>query len=213
MEGALSVIALATVVVSAGVITVAAHFRKGRTDELKAWARAHGWHYAESHPRPLEDAVLPRGTRGPRPRSQHVLTGRHGRHEVTAFEHSYAATPRREMGKARHTYRIVAVRIPEASPDLEIRRRAPDSGSAFTGSFHADGSDSEFTRAILGRPLTSWLLSDPRSHSLPVRFSGSYVLTWAAMRLDPDRALTAANYLIELLERIPAEVWKRSTAP
>src|SRR5699024_10928085 len=125
--GALSVIALVTVVVSAGVITVAANFRKGRTDELRTWARARAWEYTESHPRPLEDAVLPRGTHGPRARSQHVLTGRHRWHEMTFFEHSPALpmSTRRGAGKTRHTYRIVAVRLPEAGPDLEIRRRVP----------------------------------------------------------------------------------------
>jgi hypothetical protein len=29
------------------------------------------------------------------------------------------------------------------------------------------------------------------------------------MGLDPDRALTAADYLIELVNRIPARAWKR----
>lgn len=222
MEGALSVIALVTVVVSTGAITVTAHFRKGRTDELRTWARARGWAYTESHPRPLEDTVLPRGTHGPRARSQHVLTGRHGRHEVTFFEYSHTlpTTTRRGAGRTRHTYRIVAVRLPKAGPDLEIHRRAPVGGvtgedpeSAFAEAFTTNGSDNEFTRAALDRPLTSWLLTDPRAHSLPVRFSGSYVLTWVAMRLDPDRALTAADYLIDLLERVPAEAWKRSTTP
>lgn len=220
MEGALSVIALVAVVVSAGVITVSAHFRKGRAGELRNWAHAHDWEYTESHSHPLRDTVLPRDTHGPRPRSQHVLTGRRGRHEVTFFEYSHAlpTSTRRSAGKNRHTYRIVAVRLPVAGPDLEIRRRLPgggtpgeDPGSAFTQAFRTDGSDNEFTRAALDQPLTSWLLSDPRTHSLPVRFSGSYVLTWVAMRLDPDRALTAADYLIDLLERVPDEVWKPST--
>ncbi len=50
-----------------------------------------------------------------------------------------------------------------------------------------------------------WLLSDPRSRSFPVRFTGEHVLTWAVMRLDPDRALTAADYLIDLIDRVPAQ--------
>lgn len=226
MEGALSVIALVAVIGSTGTIIIAAHFRKERVAELKTWAREHGWHYVEHHPRPLADATLPPGTTGQQQRSQHVLTGRRGSHQVTAFEHSHAApSPNgRGSGRIRHTYRIVAVRTPGFGANLEIRRREPAHGaafddsvtgldSAFSGTFQATGNDAELTRTVLDRTLTSWLLADSRSRSLPVRFTGDYVLTWAAMRLDPDRALTAADYLIDLVERLPNEVWKRRAGP
>ncbi|WP_116244516.1 hypothetical protein [Nocardiopsis sp. FIRDI 009] len=218
MEGALSVIALVAVVVSAGAIAVAAHFRKDRAAELRSWAREHGWHYTDHHPRPLEGTVLPRAVHGQHARSQHVLTGRRGAHLVTAFEYTHAASAsdRRGTGRSRHTYRIVAVRTPGPNAELEIRRRvAPRSATAdsdptdtlFELAFHTFGSDAAFTHAVLDRSTRAWLLADTRSRSLPVRFSGDHVLTWAPMRLDPDRALTAADYLIDLLDRVPAAVW------
>lgn len=211
MEVALPVIALVVVVVSAGTIAVAAHFRKERAAQLRAWAREHGWTYSESRQAPLGDTVLPRCTNGAHPRSQHVLSGRRGQHAVVAFEHTHTA--RQGAAKVRQTYRIVAVRTPGPNADLEIRRRdrlAP-SDDAFERVFHAVGGDTGFARAVLDRALTAWLLADPRSRSLPVRFSGGYVLTWAAMRLDPNRSLTAADYLIDVVERIPAQAWNRHT--
>ncbi|MFJ9556580.1 hypothetical protein ACIRPH_22415 [Nocardiopsis sp. NPDC101807] len=211
MEGALPVIALVVVVVSAGAIAVAAHFRKERVAELRGWAREHGWTYTEHRPAPLGEAVLPRSTNGPHPRVQHVLSGRRGRHPVVIFEHTHK--PRDGAAGGRQTYRIVAVRTPGPNAELEIRRRdrLTPSDDAFDRAFHAVG-DTGFARAVLDRAMTAWLLSDPRSRSLPVRFSGDYVLTWAAMRLDPNRSLTAADYLIDLVERIPAEAWKRHPA-
>jgi hypothetical protein len=223
MEGVLAVIALVAVVVSAGAITVAAHFRTERASGMRAWAREHGWHYTENHPRPLEDATLPRPVRGEHARAQHVLTGRRGQYLVTAFEHTHSASApaRRGTGRTRHTYRVVAVRTPGPGAELEIRRRdlartVPHDGSgdvdtAFASAFHTVGSDDEFTRSVLDRDTAAWLLADSRSRSLPVRFTGDYVLTWAPMGLDPDRALTAADYLIELVNRIPARAWKRHT--
>ncbi|MCY9784921.1 hypothetical protein KIK06_13570 [Nocardiopsis sp. EMB25] len=218
MEGALSVIALVAVVVSAGAITVAAHFRKDRAAELRSWAHEHGWHYTDHHPRPLEDTVLPRAVHGQHARSQYVLTGRRGTHLVTAFEYTHAASAsdRRGTGRSRHTYRIVAVRTPGPNAELEIRRRVVPRPVAdgtepidavFDLTFHTAGSDTAFTRAVLDRATRAWLLADTRSRSLPVRFSGDHVLTWAPMRLDPDRALTAADYLIDLVNRVPTTAW------
>jgi hypothetical protein len=226
MEGALSLIALVAVVVSAGVITVAAHFRKERVTELRHWADEHGWHYTEHHPRPLEEATLPPALRGRDPRVRHVLTGRRGAHLVTMYELSHSApTPaRRDTGRARHTHRVVAVHTPSSGAELEIRRRdlartvsldgrgGPEQvGRAFTEAFHTVSSDDRFARAVLDHGTVSWLLSDCRSRSLPVRFTGGHVMTWAAMRLDPDRALTAADYLIDLVSRVPDQAWERDT--
>ncbi|OLT28945.1 hypothetical protein BJF83_13480 [Nocardiopsis sp. CNR-923] len=223
MEGALSLVALVAVVVSAGVITVAAHFRMDRATALRAWAHANGWHYTDHHPRPLEDTVLPRAVHGQHARSQHVLTGRRGAHLVTAFEHSHTATAadRRGNGRSRLTYRIVAVRTPGPNAELEIRRRVelrPATGdgvepvdTVFDAAFQTTGSDATFTHAVLDQATRRWLLADSRSRSLPVRFSGDHVLTWAPMRLDPARALTAADYLIELVDRVPSTAWNGRT--
>ena len=218
MEGVLPTIALVVVVVSVGAITVAAHFREDRVGELRAWARDNGWTYTDQHPAPLGEAVLPTepGTR--KSRRRHVLDGRRGVYRVTAFEHVQSVPVTTEQGVAHVEYihRVVAVRTPGVGTDLEIRRRTPRAGTAdeaapFGAAFQTTGGDSEFARSVLGGALTSWLLSDTRSRSRPVRFTGGYVLTWAPMRLAPDRALIAADYLIDLLEHIPRQTWERCT--
>ncbi|CAL9569739.1 hypothetical protein SUDANB121_04839 [Nocardiopsis dassonvillei] len=213
MEGALPVLALVVVVVAAGAVAVSAHFRKERVVELRSWARTHGWTYAEHHPAPLGDAALPRPLGGRSPRFRHVLAGRHGGHRVVFFEH----TPRpaaRGADEAVHTYRVVAVRTPGTDTDLEIRRRddaaATAAGTDLERAFHVSGGDG-FARAALGPETVEWLLADPRSRSFPVRFTGEHVLTWAVLRLDPDRALTAADYLIDLIDRVPAQAWGTHT--
>ncbi|MDT0328678.1 hypothetical protein [Nocardiopsis lambiniae] len=216
MEGALPVLAVVVVVVTAGAVVVSAHFRKERVVELRRWARAHAWTYDEHHPAPLGDTALPRPLGGRSPRFHHVLTGRHRAHEVVFFEHTPRPTAPVARGEAQHTYRIVAVRIPGAGSDLEIRRRddastAVPTETAFDRAFQVSGADG-FARAALDRETVAWLLSDPRSRSFPVRFSGDHVLTWAVMRLDPDRALTAADYLIDLIARIPARAWRHDDA-
>ena len=212
MEGALPTIALVAVIMSAGAIAVAAHFRKERAAELRDWARTHGWTYTDHLPRPLGESTLPRSTLGPHSRSRHVLTGRRGRHPVIAFEQTH--TVGRGADRDRRTHRIVAVRTPGHNADLQILHKHDPNASedVFGDAFHAAGSDPEFTEAVLDGTVTTWMLGDPRSRSLPIRFSGDYVLTWAAMRLDPDRALTAADYLIDLVERIPVDAWKRRTS-
>lgn len=226
MEGALSLIALVAVVVSAGAITVAAHFRKERVTELQSWARGHGWHYTEHHPRPLEEATLPVALHGPDPRVRHVLTGRRGAHLVTMFELTHSdPNARRGTGRPRRTRRVVAVHTPGPGADLEILRRdlartvsLDASGGpeevrrSFAEAFRTVGSDDRFTDAVLDHDTVSWLLADSRSRSFPVRFTGGHVLTWATLRLDPDRALAAADYLIELVSRVPARAWAHDTA-
>ncbi|WP_017609066.1 hypothetical protein [Nocardiopsis xinjiangensis] len=215
MEGVLPTIALVVVVVTVGAITVAAHFREDRGGESRAWARENGWTYTDQHPAPLGEAVLPTepGTR--KSRCRHVLDGRRGVYRVTAFEHVQSVPVTTEQGVARIEYihRVVAVRTPGVGTDLEIRRRTHagtiDGAAPFGAAFQTTGGDSEFARSVLDGTLTSWLLSDTRSRSLPVRFTGGYVLTWAPMRLAPDRALIAADYLIDLLEHIPRQTWER----
>ncbi|MBE2998965.1 hypothetical protein IDM40_09670 [Nocardiopsis sp. HNM0947] len=217
MEGVLPTIALVVVVVTVGAITVAAHFGKDRVGELRAWARDNGWTYTDRHPAPLGDAVVPTEPGVRRSRHQHVLTGSWGLYRVTAFEHvqTVAVTTERGTGHAEHVHRVVAVRTPGVGTDLEIRRRAPHPGAAegapFGTAFDTSGGDSDFARSVLDGDLTAWLLADPRSRSLPVRFTGGYVLTWAPMQLDPERALLAADYLIDLLEHIPRQTWERCT--
>ena len=207
MEGALPVLALVAVVVTAGAVAVSAHFRKERAAELRGWAHAHGWTYTEHHPAPLGDAALPRPLGGRSPRFRHVLAGRHSGHRVTFFEHTPRPATRGAEGDE-HTYRVVAVRTPGIDADLEIRRRddTADRETAFEHAFQVSGCDG-FARAALDRETSEWLFSDPRSRSFPVRFTGEHVLTWAVMRLDPDRALTAADYLIDLIDRVPSQAW------
>ena len=224
MEGALPLIALVAVVVSAGVITVAAHFRQERVAELRGWAREHDWDYVEQHPSPLADVTLPEELRAPGVRARHVLTGRRGRHLVTLFELD-RPSGRGGDGPAPRPHRIVAVRAPGPGAELEIHRRdlsrtvsfdgrgePEEIDRAFAGAFRTSGDDERFARAVLTRGTVAWLLSDCRSRSLPVRFSGGHVLTWAPMRLDPARALTAADYLIDLVDRIPGRAWELDTA-
>lgn len=218
MEGVLPTIALVVVVVSVGAITVAAHFSRDRGGEFRAWAHEHGWTYTDRHPAPLGEAVLPTEPGVRRSRHQHVLDGRRGVHRVTAFEHVQNVPTTTEQGTTHveHTYRVVAVRTPGIGTDLEIRRRTPhagadNEGAPFGAAFQTSGGDSEFARSVLDGALTSWLLSDTRSRALPVRFTGGYVLTWAPMRLAPERALIAADYLIDLIERIPRQTWERRT--
>lgn len=223
MEGALPMIALATVVVSAGVIIVTAHFRKERVTELRQWARRNGFDYAEHAPSPLADATLPRVLQGHAPRTRHVLTGRRGRHSIIMFELTHP-TGRRGGGPTL-THRVVAVRTPGPGAELEIRRRdlartvpfdergTPEEiEKAFASAFHTIGGDERFTRSALGQSTISWLLSDFRSRSFPVRFTVGHALTWTPMRLDPDRALTAADYLIDLVDHVPSHAWACDTA-
>ncbi|MBR8744077.1 hypothetical protein [Nocardiopsis sp. MG754419] len=221
MEGALSMIALVAVVVSAGAITVAAHFRKERVTELHSWAREHGWEYAEHDDPPLEGATLPDALLGHSPRVRHVLRGVRGRHRVVMFELTLVGG--RRGGETVH--RVVAVSTPGPGADLEIHRRdlartvsfdgrgAPEEVRAsFSAAFHVVGADAHFTRAVLDHATASWLLSDWRSRSFPLRFTGEHLLTWAPMGLDPARALTAADYLIALVERVPDQAWEHHTA-
>lgn len=114
-----------------------------------------------------------------------------------------------------HGRTLVALTLPKATPDLEIVRDRPNRRSLALGwqpfdqSFRVSTSDPAFAQAVLTTSTMQWMLSDPRSPYFPILFRGT---TLGALRdkeaLDIHHLGAPADYLAELLSRIPQQVWQ-----
>ncbi|MBB4930890.1 hypothetical protein F4561_001710 [Lipingzhangella halophila] len=196
--------------------------RKGGREcvqELGSWARQHDWSYAE------EGGHL-RGSYGGPPflsegagTYRHVLTGEHRGWSVLAFEYSYPNIHAESLPRT-WDFQVVTVRIPQV-PRLEATdarltdmlldlvgasQHSRTGDRQFDQIFRVRTDDHEFARQVLRPETRRWMIRDPRTLDTPFRFAEESLLTWQNRVLDPSSALERADFLIDLLERTPADV-------
>jgi hypothetical protein len=70
-------------------------------------------------------------------------------------------------------------------------------------------ADRDFLAEILTPELRRWLLDDPRSGKWPIAIEGGYIRTWSEGYLTRKELLAEADYLIDLVERLPERFWER----
>ncbi|WP_017557338.1 hypothetical protein [Nocardiopsis baichengensis] len=211
----------AIALIAAIAASAAAHEKKVKA--LKEWAGRNGWRYQEERPELVEYFEgTPFTGRG---KAEHVLTGAHRGHRMTQFEYSYTTTSNNGQTTVTHThrYRITALETPHPTPVLEVKDshfghalldllgmhdfRLDD--PEFDTAFRVATSDDGFARAVLPREVRDWLTVLPIGHRYPLRFTGDHVICWekAPMGHEPD--LRPADFLADLFERVPDEVWER----
>ncbi|HVV14622.1 hypothetical protein [Amycolatopsis sp.] len=141
-----------------------------------------------------------------------TVYGQHRGYRVSAHEWEW-----RELGanRPRTVQRtVLAIELPISVPGLEIQRCGGGSDLVlgmpeFDSAFRVLAADPGFARAVLTPPVTRWLLTDPRAEYYPVRFLGAMVSTAERGSLRTESLGPPADFLIELLSRVPAQVWHR----
>lgn len=188
---------------------------RARSTRLRAFATEQGWRYLEKDKGliPVRYLGTPFRTGNERT-AAHVLSGTHRDREVTGFEYSY-----RTAGSTCQ-FTVVTLPLPSRGPTLELARerlahrlRGRDlqlESDEFNAAFRIDADDDRFAYAVLHPRMMEFLLADGRSRDLPVRFERRDLLTWCGGPMSEDRLLGMADYLCDVLDRVPAHAWVSS---
>ncbi|WP_052745581.1 type III secretion system chaperone family protein [Allosalinactinospora lopnorensis] len=217
---------LVFVVVAVVALSVSTWLHRRKVAALTEWARQRGWQYTEKRPDLVNRFSGAPFGRGRGRRVQHVLSGTHRGHRVLAFEYRY--TTRSGSGEdsssRTHHHQITAIPLPAARPTLEVSRehfghkllefvgihdlRLPN--ERFNAAFRIRTENDQFAHDVLHPHMTEWMLTDERIRNLTLRFNGDHLLAWQRGKFDSDNAARAADYLIDVLERVPAHVWAQA---
>lgn len=222
MDGPILTIIVVAVVLAA--VTAARVVTRNRrvgleAKQLTAWAGRHGWSYAmhdHSIERRFEGTPFVGGVNGG---VRHVLSGRHRGRAVLAFQYQY--TTKNTADSQTSMYRITAVQTPERTPFLEVAEEhfghkvlgavgihdLQLSDPDFNDAFRIQSEDDDFARAALTPELMRRLVSDPRT--VPFRFAGGYLLTWEEGPMEIGTCVDRADFLLDLLDQVPADLWSR----
>jgi uncharacterized protein DUF3137 len=144
---------------------------------------------------------------------------------MVAFDYVYITES--GAGKDRttttHKYSVVALSTPSHRPTLELRREVVGrkllgfvgmrdlqlESEEFDKAFLIKADNDRFAYDILHPPMMQWLLDDRRAmSSLPFRFDGGSLVTWLDGQMDLERVTYLLDYLCDVLDRVPAFVWK-----
>ncbi|GAA1947998.1 hypothetical protein [Amycolatopsis minnesotensis] len=190
--------------------------RRGRDARSEAAARL-GWQYDSSDPaladrysgEPFDQVANGRAV-------HHVFRGEHRDREATVFQLDFAAAGTGTGGAA---YRVTTVGLPSPKPGVAVSRRGssrvrgfglgvreigdPD----FDAAFEVTAEDAAFARDLLMADVRAWLREDPRAGDTPFRIQGTEIITWRHGPVDPGDLHTDVDFLCDLLDRIPREVF------
>lgn len=197
-----------------------------RTDGLLGdWARQYNWSYImrddnwADHFAGLPGRVVNKGTE-----AWHILRGGHRDRRVDAFHYIYKTERKDRDNRVHveiHKYMVVNVLTPAQRPTLTVSKEMWDSrfdldleSEAFNRTFKVkvDSDDAKFAYDIVHPRMMEHLLADSRATNLgwPFRFERGDLYTWEKWPGDLDMAvvMAKADYLIDVLERVPDFVWK-----
>jgi hypothetical protein len=197
-----------------------------RTDgPLGDWARQYNWSYVMRDDNWAHQFTgLPGFTMNDGKEAWHVLRGGHRDRRVDAFHYFYLKKHRDKDNRLRiesHRYMVVNVILPKECPTLTVSREMWDSkfdldleSIEFNKKFKVkvDRDDAKFAYDILHPRMMEHLLADQRATewSWPFRFERGDFYTWEEWPRDLDMAVVMqkADYLIDVLDRVPDFVWK-----
>jgi hypothetical protein len=77
----------------------------------------------------------------------------------------------------------------------------------FDGNILIRAADRDFLVEILTPELRRWMLDDPRSGKWPIAIEAGYVRTWSRGYLTRKELFAEADYLIDLVDRLPDRFW------
>ncbi|MGH3621231.1 MAG: hypothetical protein ACRDQ5_05490 [Sciscionella sp.] len=222
MEQALIIIT--AIVIGVGMTYVKHRQNKKKIAELTRLTQQRGWTYTERDDSLADRFVGEPFGKGFDRQAWHILRGNHRGREVLAFEYVYHE--HRGGGDKRHTvtYRnlVASLRTPAPRPTLELSRKGFGrrllgivgvrdlrlESEEFNKAFLIRTENDRFAYDVLHPRMMEWMLSDARAGRLPFRYAWGDLLTWEEGPLDAGRAMFMLEYLCDIIDQVPAFVWK-----
>ena len=206
------------VAVGIGAILLAQHLLAGQRRKLLAgWAQQKGWSFREGKSRDVDDRYpfFKCLHRGHSRYGHNFVHGRHGPHDVMAFDYHYVTG----HGKNRQTHRMSAAILTSPVPlkPLVIRPEGLlDKLGDMFGFDDIDFESAEFSRkfCVLAddrrwaydvlHPRAMELLLQSSRHR--IQFAGHEAIIWRSKRYDPAGFESAIDLLSQLLGMLPEYV-------
>lgn len=223
---------LVFVAVLSGVITMFLVVRRSKARSRKELAelveltRKHGWTYqhAEVGSADRFSGGAPFPAKSVNTRIYDLVTGWYRGRLFCCFEYRRRGSAPGSQNNRRDLqyFRVFTVAAPASRPMLEVRRARPGSalldllGAAnlelgdpgFDSAFRVRPDDERFAATALNNYIRNWLLTDGRARQLPFRFERNELVPWQRGRLRPQSVFPALDYLCDVLDHMPAAVWR-----
>ncbi|MFF0788561.1 hypothetical protein [Streptomyces spiralis] len=225
--------ALMILVVGGMFVLVITMFRRNRRSQIRGveeraaairLAQERGWSHQQVTYGVVDRlcGMAPLPLTGRNLRALHYITGDFRGRSFCCFEYTTGTLSVNDgPGRDRPTFwTVFAVTAPGAGPELVVRRpqtldgviqrgrmvqlRVPE----FDEAFRVMTDDESFAFAALAGDVVPFLCADPRAtKDAPIRLHNDELLTWRRGRLSPRDIDERLNYLCDVLDRIPADVW------
>jgi hypothetical protein len=231
--GILLKVLLFAFVVGMFALVIRAFVRSGREDKRvrEAWAdlsrvaAERGWTYEQrARGRATEYCgVGPLPGSGSNLSAWHYITGEFRGRAFKCFEYRYSNPLSGSSGvgesKKLTIESVFLVSAPGSGPFLQIGRpgkldavlgRRPRmvlGVPEFDERFRVVTDSEDFAHRILSGPVPAFLLSDSRAQKSPLRLRDDELFTWYTGTLSPQDLEERLDYLCDVLDRIPAQVW------
>ena len=199
-----------------------------RTDgALGDWARKYKWSYQRRDDQWADHFQgLPHFQGNDGKQAWHILRGGHRGHRVDAFHYFWLSKTRDDRGREEttfHKYKVVNVLIPKERATLTVTRELLNLDTPldldlesieFNKTFRVkvDREHEKFAYDVLHPRMMEFLLADQRAVEgrWPFRFERGDLYTWEEWDkpLDMRLVMQKADFLIDILERVPEWVWK-----
>jgi len=220
-------------VVGMFALVIWAFVRSGKEDkrirqgwaDLARVAAERGWTYEQrARGRATEYCgVGPMPGSGSNLSAWHYVTGEFRGRSFTCFEYRYSNPLSGSSGvgesKKLTIESIFLVSAPSSGPFLQIgqpskldavlgrRPRMLLGVPEFDENFRIVTDSEDFAHGILSDPLQAFMLSDPHAQKSPLRLRDDELFTWYTGTLSPQDVEERLDYLCDVLDRIPAQVW------
>jgi hypothetical protein len=199
-----------------------------RRERLMQFAVMRGWRYVAEDPRLVTRWDGAPFGKGDRRRARNVLTGQEAGRPFTAFDYSYETYSTDSKGHRKtttHRFGVCAVPLPaglgvvEVVPEDVFTRMASAVGlmadielesEDFNRAFRVRAADPKLASDVLGpRTMHHLLATRPEAW----RLQGAHILSWHDGRLEPAEVVRTCAVLAQVIDGIPAFVWKDAGIP
>ncbi|MFF7145937.1 hypothetical protein ACFZB5_32860 [Streptomyces nodosus] len=212
------------------VVTLAVRVRRSETRSVQERAAAvrlaqeRGWSYQQTTQGVVDRlcGMAPLPVSGRNLRAMHYITGEFRGRGFCCFQYATGTMGVHDgPGRNRPTYwTVFTVTAPGPGPELVVRRPQPLDGLTGRGrlvrfgvpdldeAFRVITDDESFARNALTGGVVPFLTTDPRAmKDAPLRLHHDELLTWRRGRLSPQDLDERLDYLCDVLDRIPPQVW------
>lgn len=193
----------------------AAQMRTRKIAEYHLWASQHGFQYWPHDPSALAISSRSPLSNGNGRQALDVFRGRYRDAHLHCFEVRYHTSS--TDSTTTYYHQVVAISLPALRPLLDVRHqnfltrrfdKGVDFGDPVFGErFRIESPSAPFARDVLHPAMREWMLADWRAAAFNWRFEGSWLMAYRSGHLDLRQVFACADFLHEVLERVPEHVW------